>query len=201
LQKSSEPGHLVSKLISTAFLAAILAGLIQMAREPDRVPERSGASATKASETLATLRDLGSSTRPISWAINQNAANEFLATTIQMEPSGSTERAPWVKFGRVFVRLDADRLTFGIEQQFLNRSLYLLLDVVPETSPQGLDAKVVSGAIGRLRVPPALLPVFMRLFQPMITGLAQPLDLIRHAKSVTVTPADVTLQWAGTASR
>ena len=35
----------------------------------------------------------------------------------------------------------------------------------------------------------------------MITGLAQPLDLIRQAKSVAVTPTDVTLQWAGTASR
>lgn len=191
-------GVLVRELILTAFLAAILAGMIQMAREPDQIPPRSGASDTGARETLATLRELGSSTRPIRWTINQNAANEFLATTIQMEQSNSLLQ---VKFGRAFVRLDTGRLTCGIEQQFLGRSLYLLLDVVPEASPQGLDAKVVGGAIGRLPVPPALLPVFMRLFQPMITGLAQPLDLIRQAKSVAVTPTDVTLQWAGTASR
>jgi len=194
-------GVLVRELILMAVLAAILAGMIQMAREPDRIPSRSDASATAASETLATLRELGSSTRPISWAINEDEMNEFLAATIQMTPSGSTDSGLKAKFQRAFVRLDTGRLALGVEQQFLGRSLYFLLDVVPETSPAGLDAKVVGGAIGRLPVSPVLLPVLMRLFQPTITGLAQPLDLIRHAKSVTVTPANLTLQWAGTASR
>lgn len=192
---------LIWSLIVTAFLAGILAGLVQMVREPDQIPARSGASTAVATETVAALRELGSSTRPITWAIKQSAINEFLAATIQGETPSGADNWPRIKFERAFVRLESGRLALGIERSVLNRSLYVMLEVVPESLPQGLDAKVVGGTIGRLPVPPALLPVFLRLFQPTITGLTDTFDLIRKAKSVTVTPADITLQWAGTASR
>jgi hypothetical protein len=185
------------ELILTAFLGAILAGMIEMVREPDRIPPRSSANAGAASETLDTLHALNSSTRPVSWTINQNAANEFLATTIEMESTDGGNNGLRATFQRAFVRLDTGRLTLGVEQQFLTRSFYFLLDAVPEPLPQGMGAKVVGGAIGRLPVPPVLLPVFMRFFQPTVAGLAQPLGLIRQAKSVTIKPEDVTLQWAG----
>jgi len=201
--KPAESGStrvLLRELILTAFLGAILAGMIQMAREPDRIPPRSSANAGAADETLDTLHALNSSMRPVSWTINQNAANEFLATTIQMESPTGGNNGLRATFQRAFVRLDTGRLTLGVEQQFLSRSFYFLLDAVPEPLPQGMGTKVVGGAIGRLPVPPVLLPVFMRFFQPTVAGLAQPLGLIRRAKSVTVKPEDVTLQWAGTPS-
>ncbi|MEI6033803.1 MAG: zinc ribbon domain-containing protein [Verrucomicrobiae bacterium] len=189
-------GVLLRELILTAFLGAILAGLIQMAREPDRIPPRASANATAAKEAMVTLRELCASAKPASWTINQNAVNEFLATTIQMEASGGAG-SRGAQFQRAFIRFDAGRLDLGVEQQVLGRSLYFLLSVMPEPSGQGLGAKVVGGAIGRLPMPPLLLPVFMRIFQPTITGLAQPLGLLRQAKSVTIKPEDVTLQWAG----
>ncbi|MEI6279151.1 MAG: hypothetical protein WCQ16_07195 [Verrucomicrobiae bacterium] len=185
------------ELLLAAFLGAILAGVVQMAREPDRIPPCCAANASVAGEMLAALRELASSKRPISWTINQTAVNEFLATTIRMKPSDSTWSGPGAKFQRAFVRMDTGRLALGVEQQFLGRRLYFFLDVIPEPSPQGMGAKVVGGTIGRLPVPPVLLPAFLRLFEPTISGLSQPLALIRQAKSVTVNPVDATLQWAG----
>ena len=190
-------GLLARELILMAALGAILAGMIQMAREPDGIPPRSSANAAVVRETFATLRQMSASPRPISWTVNQNAVNEFLATTIRMEASDLAGKGAAAKFRRSFVRFQTGRLTLGVEQEFLGRSLYFLADVVPAPTAQGMEAKVAGGAIGRLPVHPVLLPNFLRLFQPTITDLAQPLEVIRRAKSVTVQPADVTLQWAG----
>lgn len=190
-------GFLFSQLFASALLAALLAALIQMAREPDMIPPRSGESSAPAQDILPMLRDLSASTHPASWMINQKAINAFLETAVQMKSPDSAEALLGAKFQRAFVRLGTGSADLGIEQSFFSHNVYLLLEFQPEPSPQGLGAKIIGGAIGRLPVPPVLLPYFVRLFQPTISGLDQSLDPVRRAKSASINPGDVTLQWAG----
>jgi len=188
----------LSSFFWTLVLAALLAAIIQMAREPDDIPPVTGANAAAAGETLSTLRKLLASPQPSSWTVNANAINQFLETTIQMQPSATGASAVTVEFQRTFLKLQEGCFKLGIEQKFLGRNFYFLLDGRPEASGSGLDVKWSGGSIGRLPVHPALIPVFFRLFQPTITGLEQPLDLLRQAGSVTITPSDATFQCPGT---
>jgi hypothetical protein len=101
-------------------------------------------------------------------------------------------------FQRAFVRLHRGNFSLSIDQKFLGANLYFVLEFEPVVTGAGLDARPTGGAIGRMPVHPALLPVFLRLFEPTITGLSQPLECIQKVKSVTITPDDATLQWPGT---
>jgi hypothetical protein len=190
-------GVVLRELVLMALLGAVLAAVIEMAREPRGVPPGASANSAGAQETVATLRASGESVRPISWTVNQNAINEFLATTIQMDSSVGSGGA---RFERAFVILNSGSLDLGIEQKLLGRSLFFLLHVTPEPTDAGLTARVTGGAIGRLPIHPRLLPVLMRFFDQTITGLAQPLELLRGVKSAVLKPGDVTLQWAGSKS-
>jgi len=64
-------------VLSTVLLAAVLAAVIQMGREPDKIPQPVGKNAASARETQSTLREMAASTKPISWLVNQQALNEF----------------------------------------------------------------------------------------------------------------------------
>lgn len=199
-RKPSERGlfsFLFSQLVSTILLAAFLAALIQMVREPDNIPPRSGESGSAAQDVYETLRGLASSTHPGSWTVNQNAINSFLETMIKGASPDSAESVVGAKFQRAFVRLGNGCADLGIEQNFLSRNIYLLLEFQPEPSPSGLGAKMTGGAIGRLPVPDVLLPVFSRFFQSTLSGLGQTLAPVRQARTADITPQGVKLQWDG----
>ncbi len=191
-------GVLVSGLVSTAIVAAVLACLIQMAREPDHIPAVVGIDTAATNETFTTLRELTSSPKASSWTINSKAVNQFLETTIQMKPSGAAPSLVSAEFQRAFVLFDNGSFQLGIDQKFFGQHLYFLLTIQPESKVDGLGVNLVGGSIGRMPVHPYLLPVFQRLFEPVVTGLSQPIELLRKVKSVTITPEDATLKWPGT---
>ncbi len=205
-KRSSQPaaaerevtGVLVSNLIWLAVVSATLACLIQMVREPDAIPAPVGTDTLAAHETFSTLKDLVSSPKAISWTINSKAINQFLESTIEMKSDDAGTSSMRVRFQRAFVKLDKGSFTLCVDQKFFGTHLYLLLDLKPESTASGLRAKPAGGAIGRMPVHPALMPVFLRLFEPTIAGLSQPLEFLKMAKSVTITPHDATLQWPGT---
>lgn len=191
-------GFLIASLFWMAVVSLTLAALIQMVRPPDNIPSPVGINTSAAHETLSTLTELVASPRAISWTVNSKAINQFLETTIEMKPADSGVSNLSARFQRAFVKLRKGSFALCIDQKFMNTNLYFLLEIQPVVTSAGLDAKPVGGAIGRLPVHPALLPVFLRLFEPTITGLSQPLGLLKKAKSVTITPDDATLQWPGT---
>ncbi|MEI8310858.1 MAG: hypothetical protein WCH98_08890, partial [Verrucomicrobiota bacterium] len=96
------------------------------------------------------------------------------------------------------VKLHKGSLMLCIDQKFLGANLYFLLDLEPEQAGSGMGVRPTGGGIGRMPVHPILMPVFLRLFAPAIAGVSQPLELLKKAKSVTITPDDATLQWPGT---
>jgi len=202
LQAERETGGLqVSSLFWLVVVSATLACLIQMVREPDAIPAPVGIDSSAARETFSTLMDLRASPKPISWTVNSKAINQFLESTIQMKPNDAGASAMSARFQRAFVQLKKGSFALCVDQKFFGTHLYFLLDLEPEITASGLGAKPAGGAVGRMPVHPALMPVFLRLFEPVITGLSQPLELLKKVNSVTITPGDATLQWPGTVKK
>lgn len=194
----SAVGFLVSSIFWLALVSAMLACLIQMVREPDNIPAPVGVDTAASRETLSILKELAVSSKPASWTVNGKAINQFLESTIEMKPGAPGLSGMSARFQRAFVKLHGRAFTLCVDQKFLGADLYFLLDLQPEQTPDGLRVKPVGGGIGRMPVSPLLLPAFLRLFEPVITGVSQPLELLKKAKSVTITPDDATLQWPGT---
>ncbi len=194
---SSSPGGFVfSQLIVTALIGAVLAALIQMARLPDLIPVPVPRNAASASETLKVLRECSQAASMTSWTVNGKAVNEYLATTIIMQPTDSTSLLK-AEFQRVFVMPESGWFEFGMEQKFFGLNLYFLLRGVSEKTEGGMTVRWVGGAIGRLPVHPRLLGALQILFRPTFQGLEQVLPLLANASAVEITPADVTIRWSG----
>lgn len=181
-----------------AVVSATLAAVIQMVRPPDNVPAPVGINSAAAHETFATLQDLAASPKEISWTVNSKAINQYLETTIEMKADGGGISKLSARYKRCLVQLHEGSFSLAIEQQFLGANLYFVLNLEPVSTGNGCEVKQLGGAIGRLPIHPSLLPVFLRLFQPTLDGLVEPMALLSQAKSVTVTPSDATLQWSGT---
>ena len=194
-------GFLVSSLLWLVVISATLACVIQMVREPDNIPAVVGVDTSAAHETFSTLKVLVASPRPLSWTVNSKAINQYLESTVEMKLGDAGLPALSARFQRAFVKLNKGSFSLYIDQKFLGSHLYFVLALEPETTKSGLGVRTAGGGIGRMPVHPALMPVFLRLFQPTIAGLSQPLELLKKAKSVTITPDDATLQWPGTGNK
>ena len=194
-------GFLVSSLLWLVVISATLACVIQMVRAPDNIPDAVGIDTSAAHETFSTLKELVISTKPISWTINSKAINQFIESTVEMKSSDAGSPALSARFQRAFVKLSKGSFSLFIDQKFLGTHLYFVLALEPDSTKSGLEARATGGAIGRMPVHPVLMPAFLRLFQPTIAGLSQPLELLKKAKAVTITPDDATLQWPGTGNK
>jgi hypothetical protein len=201
VSERSATGFLVSSLFWLTVVSAMLACLIQMVREPDNIPAAVGVDTAAAHETFSTLKDLCTSSKPISWTLNSKAINQFLESSIEMKPAEAGLPALSARFQRAFVKLHKGNLTLYVEQKFLGADLYFLLDLEPEIADSALGVRPTGGGVGRLPVHPVLMPVFLRLFEPTIAGLSQPLEFLKKAKSVAITPDDATLQWPCTGTK
>ena len=191
-------GFLVSSLFWLVAISATLACVIQMVRAPDNIPDVLGIDRAAAHETFSTLKELVASPKPISWTVNGKAINQFLESTIEMKPVEASMSVMSARFQRAFVKLDKGSFALCIDQKFFDAHLYFVLDLEPQGTGAGLGVKTIGGAIGRMPLHPALMPVFLRLFEPTVAGLYQPLGFLKKAKSATITPEAATIQWPGT---
>ena len=198
VSERSATGFLISSLFWLTVVSATLACLIQMVREPDNIPAAVGVDTAAAHETFSTLKELGASSKPISWTVNAKAINQYLESTIEMKPGEPGISSMSARFQRAFVKLHKGSLTLYIDQKFIGADLYFFLNLEPEKAGPGVGVRPTGGGIGRLPVHPLLVPAFLRLFAPVISGVSQPLEFLKKAKSVTITPDDATLQWPGT---
>jgi len=198
-KQPSALGQVLSQLVFTAAMGAIIAALIQMARTPDHIPPAVKPDAAGAQKTFEALQQCGSSPTSQTWTVNAGAINEFVISTIQMMPA-SQNSSLQAEFRRAFVKLHNAEVDFFIEQRFLASELYFRLGIVPESGPAGLTARVVGASIGRLPVHPALVPALMPVFKPSLAGLEQATTILKKASEVTITPTDVLIKWPGSTS-
>lgn len=193
---------LLHNAFGCVLLSAFLAALIQFAREPDNIPPAPEVDLVAAGETLSILNAAAAAPGPSSWVINQNAINQFLVSTIQKPPTEAGASKFRAEFQRAWILLQKNKFIFSIEKKFAGQSLFFLLQLEPGKSGAApehkLDVEVIGAEFGHLPIHPLIIPYIMPIFQPVIDGLKPPLESLRAAESVEITPTDVKLVWAGT---
>lgn len=181
-------------LVSTAILAAILAALIQMARQPDDVPPAQAANESQAGQLLQTVQVLSGSNYARTLDISQAQANNYLAASIVPDPttSNSIFRAD---FSRAFVAIRSGELKFFVEQRLFSWPISMYLIATPETGGGKASLRVTGGGIGRMPVSPRLMPLLEGIMRPVIASTSEAVTVLESADEIVFTPSMAKLSW------
>jgi hypothetical protein len=183
------------EVIWMAVMAAILAAIIQAVRMPDEIPPVLPSHPQLASVLASDIRAARESPRAKSIAITTDAANNFLASRVAgVEPNPGSFRAV---LERAYVVTGEGTLTLGVAQRIRWFTVHLRLGMRPSVSPQGVQADFVSGSIGRLPVPRALVPLYAMTFGGLFETLADPVKWFSNASSIHLAPGGATVVWPG----
>jgi hypothetical protein len=185
---------LIRRLIATAILAALLALVIQMARQPDGVPPAQPANDAQAGQLLQTLQTFAGSTYARTIEITEAQANNYLKASIvpDQEGSGKFLRA---NFSRAFIRIKSGELDFFVEQQFSGWPIYMCLVTVPETSGGKVTLRVIGGGIGRVPLNRRLVPLLERVLRPVLASTSEAAAVLETVDSVVLVPSVAKLSW------
>jgi zinc ribbon protein len=183
----------VRGLISTAILAAILAALIQMARQPDDVPPPQAANEVQAGQLLHTVQVLSGSNYARTIDISQAQANNYLAASIVPDPtSNSIFRAD---FSRAFVVIRSGELKFFAEQRLFGWPIYMYLITAPEPTGGKASLRVTGGGIGRMPITPRVMPLLEGIMRPVIASTSEAVTVLESADEILFTPSMAKLSW------
>jgi hypothetical protein len=181
-------------VVSTAILAAILAALIQMSRQPEDVPPAQVANEVQAGQLLHTVQVLSGSNYARTVDISQAQANNYLAASIVPDPatSHSMFRAD---FSRAFVVIRSGELKFFVEQRLFGWPIYMYLISVPETAGGKASLRVTGGGVGRMPISPRLMPLLEGIMRPVIASTSEAVTVLESADEVFLTPSMAKLSW------
>ena len=184
----------IRRLVSTAILAAILAVLIQMARQPDDVPPAQAANEVQAGQLLHTVQVLSGSNYARTIDISQAQANNYLAASIVPDPTTNTSifRAD---FSRAFVVIRAGELKFLVEQRLYGWPIYMYLVTAPEASGGKSSLRVTGGGIGRMPISARLIPLLEGIMRPVIASTSEAITVLESADEVVFAPSMAKLSW------
>ena len=184
----------VRGLLSTTILAAILAALIQMARQPDDVPPAQPANEVQAGQLLHTVQVLSGSNYARTVDISQAQANNYLAASIVPDPttSNSIFRAD---FSRAFVVIRSGQLKFFVEQRLFGWPIYMYLISAPEPAGAKASLRVTGGGIGRMPISPRLMPLLEGIMRPVISSTSEAVTVLESADEILFTPSTAKLSW------
>jgi hypothetical protein len=184
----------IRRIVFVAILAAMLAALIQMARQPDGIPPAQPPNEAQAGQLLQTLQTFAGSTYPRTIEVTEAQANNYLAASIVPDPA--TTGKPWqADFSRAFVVIKSGRFDFFVEQRFHGWPLYMCLTTVPELSGDKLTVKVVGGAVGRMPVHRRLVPLLQAVLRPVIVSTSEAASVLETVDEVVLTPSTAKLSW------
>ena len=167
--------------------------LIQASRDPDDLPPAVAIDNQAGRAAFDRLQKCATAPGVMTWAPKLSEINGFLASDFQ-PPPGTLRRKP---AERIFVSLGTDDFIFFVEKSFLGMQFDFAMRVVPDDSGGMLDARPTSVSVGRLPVPAFLAWLIHPQFRSALKKLAPVIELLRKAKTIVITPNDVTLQWLG----
>jgi hypothetical protein len=184
----------IRRIISTAILAAILAFLIQMAREPDGVPPAQPANEVQAGQLLHSVQVLSGSNYARTFDISEAQANNYLKASIVPDPTGGSSilRAD---FSRAFLVIKSGEMKFFVEQRLYGWPIYMHLDTVPENSGEKSSLRVTGGGIGRMPLNPRLIPLLEAIMRPVISSTSEAATILETADEIVFIPAMAKLIW------
>ena len=184
----------IRRILFTAILAALLAVLIQMARQPDGIPPAQPANEAQAGQLLQALQTFAASTYARAIDVTQAEANNYLASSIVPDPAvtGNPLRAD---FSRVFVMIKSGELDFFVEQRFHGWPIYMYLTTVPETSGGKLSLRVTGGGVGRMPLSMRLIPLLEGVLRPVIASISEAAAALETVDEVVFAPSVAKLSW------
>lgn len=185
---------LIRRVLSTAILAALLAAVIQMAREPDGVPPAQRVNEAQAGQLLQTLQALAANTYARAIDVTQAEANNYLAASIVPDPAvtGKPLRAD---FNRAFVIIKSAELDFFVEQRFHGWPIYMYLVTVPESPGGKMTLRVIGGGVGRLPFSKRLVPLLEGVLRPVIASTSEAAAVLETVDDVVFAPSIAKLSW------
>ncbi len=190
--------RLARGVLSTAFLAAILATFVQFARVPDDVPEAKPGDPRVAERFIAGVRTFASSPYPRTMDLKQESLNNYLQSRLTAAPTDGSDAISGTRFGRAFVVVDDGTFHFYVERRHLGMSIYVGAECSVQAGPGGAAVTVLGGSIGRMPIHPAIFGLVMgRIISPAVTALGEPLELLKGANRVTLQPGVVLMGWPG----
>jgi ribosomal protein S27E len=185
---------LIRTVFGTALFAALLALLIQMARQPDGVPPAQPANEAQAGQLLQTLQNLAGSTYARTIDITEAQANNYLKSSIVPDEEG-TAKFLRADFSRAFVKIRTGELDFFAEQIFYGWPIYTHLTTVPDTSGGKLSLRVTGGGIGRMSLDHRLVPLLQRALRPVIASTSQAAAVLETVDGAVLSPSVAKLSW------
>ena len=185
---------LIRTVLGTAIFAALLALVIQMARQPDGVPPAQPANEAQAGQLLQTVQNQAGSTYARTMEITEAQANNYLKSSIVPDQEGATKflRA---NFSRAFVKIRSGELDFFVEQILYRWPIYMRLTTVPDTSGGKLSLRVTGGGIGRMPLNDRLVPLLERALRPVIASTSQAAAVLETLDGVVLSPSVAKLSW------
>jgi len=186
---------LFGRIVGSAFLGFILAVIVQAARTPDGMPAPQTPNEAQANKTFELLRSSSESPYARSYDLTQDQINNYLATHVMAEKANS-ELPIRAEFQRAFVVVQPESLRVVVQQKQLGWPMYFYLDVAPAATGGG-EGTLIGGGIGRIRLSDKFAFLAKRFVKPIFDGLAQNLEPLNKANSVTLAPPVVKLSWSG----
>jgi hypothetical protein len=184
----------IRRILSMAIMAALLAVLIQMGRQPHGIPPAQPANEAQAGQLQQALQTFAGSAYPRAIDITEAQANNYLAASIVPDPAASGR--PWqADFSRAFVVIKSGEFDFFVEQRFYGWPIYMYLTTVPENAGGKLTLKVVGGGVGRMPLSMRLVPLLEGALRPVVASTSEATTLLEAVDDVVLTPSVAKLSW------
>jgi len=174
----AKPGRLMRNAVQTLLLAAAAAAVINMARQPDGVPEPGEAGQIPPLASL--LGSLAKAPPNMRLVLKQDDINQFLATSIR---PGEKQKG-FIKFSRVYTTVDEEGVNIVMEQKVLDHPIHIARKYALRFGSKGFEAHSLGSHIGRLTIPEVLDPALDKIFEKVWTPLRHEHDLIKTTGDV-----------------
>lgn len=162
--------------------AAVLALIVQLAREPDGVPR---ANTEPASRILSSEIDQAFESGQMRQLVFSEAdVNAHLRSTVRAKTGGST--IPGVSFERAFVALEPGICRIGIQQSLWGFPLYSGIAYQLEVKNGVFTATQHGGNFGRVPIHPKLMQVGDFAFQKLWTALKREHEQLQKLQAIVI---------------
>lgn len=175
----------LSALVKSLVCSILVAGGVQMLREPDGVPKQ------LSRDELGDYINFGdilynAARTPISQrvAIKETEANLYLANTVKAKETGLISKE--AKFVRAFVAFDEGTVKVTTHESLFDVPLYTSATYTVSTAEGAIQAKCIAGAIGRVPVHPLLMDQLDYFLEPLWEVLKSPKRDLGKMQSIEV---------------
>jgi hypothetical protein len=182
-------------LVNLSIMAAVLAAVILMFRPPADLPPPvvAGAEMARAGDEQLLQAAQPGYTGNLSGTPAQISAYLGAKLSLKTKDLGFG----FSEVDRSFVTLGSGEFTFGLVYRMFGFPLVLRSEfrLTGQSGEFGLD--VAGGSIGRLPVHPIIFSRVLKWYEPVAEAMEPQLEALARARSIEITPAQVTVRWEG----